>query len=304
MSKRILITGAQGFLAKAMVSYLSLHVRESQIIQMVRNHQLVAGNCYACDFEDQLKLDSFLREQNPDLIFHFAGGRYPDNDATFHANVTTTRLLLAALARTNLHHCRVILPGSAAEYGNLAVMHITEDSLPQPLSWYGLVKLMQTQLGLYAARDGQDVVVARMFNILGAGTPASLAMGMFAKQIVAIEQGSQPSITTKNLDGYRDFLDIDDVCAGLWDIARQGTKGEVYNLCSMQAVTIGDLLRQMLSLSTVSGIEILENRHDASASFNVIGSCQKLQQLSGWRPMVSITQSLENTLASYRRLKS
>src|SRR5438132_11013022 len=126
-----------------------------------------------------------LTDFNPQKILHFAGRRYSNDEITFQANVTTTRLLLTALQEARLKDCKMVLPGTAAEYGNLQ-QNITEDRLPQPLTWYGLVKFMQTQLGLYAARTGQHVVVARIFNICGAYTPEALAMGMFAKQIVDI----------------------------------------------------------------------------------------------------------------------
>jgi len=303
MFKRILITGANGFLASSMAAFLEMQVPQVVVTNMVRPkpNEKLPGGFLSCAFEDSEHLDRLLRDVQPEVIFHFAGGRYSNDEVTFHANVTTTRLLLASLARIKLNTCRVILPGSAAEYGNLSLPKITEDCLAQPLSWYGLVKLMQTQLGLFAARNGQEVLVARMFNILGARTPSTLAMGMFAKQIVAIEQGAVGVIKTKNLDGYRDFLDIEDVCAGLWGIAQFGVNGEIYNLCSEQAITIGDLLKHMLTQSTASGIDIQENKHDTSASFNVIGSCQKLHQLIGWKPKISITQSVENTLASYRQ---
>ena len=144
-------------------------------------------------------------------------------------------------------------------------------------------------------------MVVRMFNICGARTPASLVIGGFAQQIVAIEQGAKPVIKTKNLGGQRDFLDIEDICRGIWMIARKGKRGELYNLCSGRPATIRQLLRQMLKRAKVKGIGVQENKQDSSLSFDVIGSNAKLKSIVPWSARVSLERSLENTLAGYRR---
>ncbi len=299
---RIIITGANGFLGRSLARFIARSFPQAEVHGFIRKSTSLTCPVHLCDFTNLSHLTDLLTQVKPDYIFHFAGGRYPTNEETFSANINTTRLLLSALVEAQLSHCRLILPGSAAEYGNLSDGPLSESVLPKPLSWYGLIKYMQTELGLYASRNGQSVVVARMFNIQGTDTPASLAMGMFAQQIVEIEQGKEPVIKTKNLDGKRDFLDVEDACRGLMMIALYGINGEIYNLCSQKAVTIRDLLKQMLTMSTVQNIAIQEDRNAASASFNVIGSCHKLQQIAAWAPKVTIEQSLLNTLNSYRRL--
>ncbi len=298
---KVMITGVNGFLGSAIAQWLRSRYTDITLHGLARRPITNASfPIEICNLQDQGQLEIILNQCRPDIIFHFAGGRYPSDEDTFNANVQTTKVLLAALTQTNLKTSRVILPGSAAEYGNLLTSPITENELPKPLTWYGLVKYMQTELGLYASRNGQNLVVARMFNILGTGTPTSLALGTFAKQIVAIERGAPAIIKTKNLNGQRDFLDIDDVCEGLMALAKHGNSGEIYNLCSQHAVTIRDLLEQMIHLSTVANIQIEENTLDQSASFNVIGSSQKIVQLKSWHPSVSMQQSLLNTLNSYR----
>jgi len=85
---------------------------------------------------------------------------------------------------------RVIIPGTAAEYGIplAGIRKISERSLCRPISYYGLVKNMQTTMSLTFAREGMDVTVGRVFNILGHGVPATLAMGRFSQQIASVEK--------------------------------------------------------------------------------------------------------------------
>lgn len=292
MKKTILITGANGFLGSSMLKFLKTH-------QMLFNVQGIGRN--ECDLMDADKVQKFLQKIKPAYVFHFAGGRFNDDRQTLEANFETTKNICDAVGVLKIK-TRIIVPGSAAEYGNIKTKKlITEDCLPEPLGWYGFVKLLQANLGLYYARQGLDVVVARMFNICGANTPSSLAIGGFAKQIVAIEEGAPAVIKTKNLGGKRDFLDIEDICRGLWMIAQKGKKGEVYNLCSGHPTSIRESLKCLLRHSKIKSIKVEENKKDSSLSFDVIGSNRKLRSAGSWAMQVSLEQSLKNTLDSYRQ---
>jgi len=291
MKKTILITGAHGFLGASLWSFLTKNQKVFKVYGIARKQ---------CDLIKPGALRPILRQTKPAYIFHFAGGRTDDDRRMLEANFETTKNLLDAVAGMGIRP-RIIIPGSAAEYGNIhGKKLITENCLPKPLGWYGFVKLLQTNLGLFYARQGLDVVVVRMFNICGANTPSSLAIGGFAKQIVAIERGGRPVIRTKNLGGKRDFLDIEDICRGLWMAAQKGRAGEIYNLCSGRSFSIRELLRQLLRCANVQGIRLEENKQDSSLSFDVIGANAKLRSMGQWSALVSLEQSLKNTLASYR----
>ncbi len=303
-TKKVLILGVNGFLGSTMDKY-ARGLRGPVRVYGLSRRPLPGQrqDTYACDLNDMPRLKRVLGEIRPDIIFHFAGGRFPDEEKMFEANFNTTRNLLEALKGDQTFRPRVVIPGSAAEYGNIPGRKlITENCLPKPLGWYGFVKLLQTDLGLYYARQGLDVIVARMFNICGTHTPAPLAIGGFSRQIVAIERGGPPVIHTKNLEGKRDFLDVQDVCRGLWMIAQKGASGEIYNLCSGRPSSIRVLLRKLLAYTPVKGIAVEENKQDASFSFDVIGSNVKLRSLVDWSPRVSLEHSLRNTLASCREI--
>ena len=301
MKKTILITGVRGFLGSALWHFLTKNQNAFRVCGLARRRSQ-AGNIFTCDLIHQAPLKSILARIKPAYIFNFAGGRLGDDRRTMDANFETTNILLNAVAGMGIRP-RIIIPGSAAEYGNIQGKRlITENCLPQPLGWYGFMKLLQTNLGLFYARRGLDVVVARMFNICGANTPPSLSLGGFAEQIVAIERGARPVIKTKNLDGRRDFLDIEDICRGLWMIAQKGQSGEVYNLCSGRPSCIRELLHRLLSHAQIKGIRVEENRQDASLSFDAIGSNAKFKSIApAWSARVRLEQSIKNTLASYRR---
>ena len=170
-----------------------------------------------------------------------------------------------------------------------------------PTSWYGLTKYSQTLLGLMYAQKGADVVLARIFNICGYGMPETLALGKFAKQIAAIEEGKQEAaIQTGNLSGRRDFLDVEDVCAALMLLAEKGKAGEVYNVASGKFCRIRDLLKKMIRYSAVPKIVVREDKAASAESHDIAGRNSKLKGCTAWQPKTTIDQSLKNTLAFYR----
>lgn len=304
MKKTILITGANGFLGSYFLSFLGekKDIKIYGVSLSFKNQP--RSNLFACDLLRPKEFQSVLQRIKPSYIFHFAGGRYVNDQQTFDANFLTTKNLFESIKVLGLgRKTRVIIPGSAAEYGNIETKNkIVENCLPKPMGWYGFVKLLQTQLGVFYAQQDFDVVIVRMFNVSGACSPISLALGGFAKQIVDIENGADPVIKTKNLDGQRDFLDVKDVCRGLWAVALKGKSGQIYNLCSGRSSTIRDLLQQLLQYSTFKGIKIKENKDRASLSFDVIGSNKKIRLATQWASQVSLQQSLKNTLESYRKM--
>lgn len=291
----ILIIGVNGFIGRALWNYL----KERKFPLKVFGTHIKLEN----PILDLPDLKKILNRIRPDVIFHLAGGKPADENALWQANFLSTKILLDAVIGTGSFSPLIVVPGSAAEYGDLKTDRpVSERSEPRPLWWYGFVKYMQTNLGLMYARNGMDVRIARIFNVGGYGTPETLALGSFAQRIVRIERGETPAVLNVGLlSGRRDFVDIEDVCAALWAIARRGKKGETYNVCSGRAVNMRDLLRKMISLSAVR-IIVKEEQTAHSPSFDIVGSSAKLRRATGWRPQVTAEQSLRNTLRYYREL--
>ncbi len=301
-NKKILITGVNGFLGRALWRYLKKQNTGFQIYGLSRTDDGCDSGIFVCDLTAKDKLKAVLVSMRPDFIFHMAGGRMIDKKILFRSNYETTQCLLDVIQEIDIRP-RVIIPGSAAEYGRMCRTRrkVKETDTAMPVTAYGIAKFKQTKLGLDYARKGGDVVIARIFNVMGEGTPSTLAIGRFAEQIVRIEQGLQEKVMdTKNLESKRDFLDIKDICAGLWAVARDGSSGEIYNVCSGHPLEMGKALRGLLLLSRIKNVIIRKSKDSHSPSFDVIGSNMKLRSVSGWFPEVSLERSLKGTLDSHR----
>lgn len=299
---RVLITGVGGFVGRAMWDWLQKQPRPPEVFGLTRQRSAARDRRIKfCDMTDTRSLSRVLSGVDPDHIFHLAGGRSLNQRENWEENFGLTFNLLEVVEKLR-RSPRIIVPGSAAELGRVpdSIRQVTERYAPQPLGWYGFVKYRQTCLSLMYARRGLDIVVARIFNVLGRGTPAALAPGKFARDIVRLEQAAGKNILrTGFLGGRRDFVDIDDVCAALWALARKGKSGEVYHVCSSRAVAMRELVRRMLK-NTATAIRLQEDKKNVSGSFDVIGSNRKIRYTTGWRPRVSLAESVQATLASYR----
>jgi len=307
MKKRILITGVNGFIGGALRRFirdrnLNFEVFGIDLLKPAQADQQI----FVCDLNNHRKLQRILSKIRPEYIFHLTGGRIVGKKKLLQSNLLISQVLFETIKKVPNFWPRIIIPSTAAEYGNAGWRgkFITENANQRPISWYGFVKSMQTGLSLTYAQQGFDVVVGRIFNISGFGTPPTLVIGKFAYEISCIEKERKKKVIyTKDLAVRRDFLDIQDVCSALLAIAKDGQSGEIYNICSSKAYSIKDLLQKLLSYSGVRGVRIKEYKNGDGEVRDAIGSNLKIKGATRWRPQVPIEQSLLDTLNFYRVYK-
>jgi len=300
MAKKILITGVNGFLGKALWEYIKAKQFSFEVFGVDHAKLLSSRRLFLCDVSDKKDVLKIIYYIRPDYIFHLSGGRMNAEKELLRNNILATRVLLEVVNSVSNYCPRIIIPGSAAEYGR-TVSPVRETALTRPVSFYGLAKNTQTNLGLMYARTGLDVVVGRIFNVCGYGTPPTLSLGHFSREIALIEKSKKRLvIQTRNLRMKRDFLDIKDVCSALLKVAQGGKSGEIYNICSGNSFLMRDLLNELIGYSQVDNIAIKEDNESVQEVDISVGSNTKIKKVTGWKPKVTISQSLKSTLRFYR----
>ncbi|WP_114948843.1 NAD-dependent epimerase/dehydratase family protein [Microvirga calopogonii] len=256
---RILLTGSNGFLGR--------HILISTAASGVHLVCATRGDKGDCDKTvslgpgpwGQAEFEHALAVSQADVVLHCVGATHNgDFRQLFEANTFTAAGLLAA-ASTMTSPPRIILIGSAAEYGFVPAnaMPVSEDYLCQPRSQYGISKYAQTLLGLAASEHGLPVLTARLFNPVGVGMPRNLALPSFARRIT-MASNEDSVIRVGDIEVSRDFIDVTEVARILLSLARiPRWPWPIINLCSGRAYRLGSLLESMIAASGRSfGIEV------------------------------------------------
>ncbi len=301
--ERILLTGVSGYLGANMVRTIREVWPQSRLLGVARHRGEELG-CVriAGDLADKVWVRGLVKDFRPDLVLHFAahifGGDWRDY---FVGNIQTAANLLEAIVEEGVD-CRVFVPGSAAEYGNAQPenLPITEDCPFNPISPYGVSKAWQFELASFFARQrGADIVMGRIFNLIGPSMHENLSVGYFERQLRGIRRGSQPAeVRMWAPESRRDFLDVDDACRAVLSIVEHGRTGEPYNICSGRSVSIGALLMMMAERAGVSVSLVDDPRHAGRKGIpESYGSYRRLHALCGWRPTVELGDSIGRIFA-------
>lgn len=297
--KRALITGISGFVGKHLRNELlreGWHVFGFDI-------RVAGENVFVGDLSDRALLSQVMLACQPDAVFHLAGIiKSSDAQAYYTSNLFGTLNLLNAVLQLEKRP-KVVLASSSAVYGlTKSVRPITERSPLRPVTEYAVSKVAQETAALrYHYAFGLDVVIVRMFNLLGPGQSPDLACSAFARQIALAEFSEQTEIVTGNLDAKRDFVDVRDAARAFVLLAEKGEAGQAYNVCSGNAVAIQECLQEMMLQSQKQ----LSARVDAARVQKndvpvQVGSFQKLHKVTGWNPRISLKQSLSDLLNDWR----
>lgn len=304
--KRVLITGAAGFVGRSLDSFLKKDYPSYEVYGIDVSFKKSTPKYFKIDINDKRPLRNIIKNIKPHYIFHLAGcsqkiEKFPE---LVSINLFGTYSLLDSVQNGGNFKTRIIIPGSAAEYGRVLRrdLPVAEEHPLNPINFYGLSKMYQTSLALSYCRRGLDIVVGRIFNISGWASPRSLSVGNFAYEISLIERGcKKPVIETKDLNSGRDFLDIKDVCSALVSIAENGRSGRAYNICSGRSYKIRDALNYLIGLSNVARIKV-KSSSCGSEIKNIKGLIEKIKKDTKWEPKISISESLKNTLDYYRNI--
>ena len=298
--KTVLITGVKGFIGRHLYRRLKGSWSESHIVGLDRTSAPEDADVEPIDLLEPRAVTDFVRRLQPDYIFHLAGLTFSDDWSRLYThNVQATRVLLEASTSCG-RLPRVVVPGSAAEYGwvSPADLPLLESHRADPMSPYGVSKLWQTAAAQYYACQGVDVVVGRIFNLIGTGVSPASSIGSFADQLRRMKAGKAPrQLHAGNLSAKRDFLDIADVCDALIALAQTGRRGEIYNVCSGASVSMEHILTRMIELSEID-VQIVrdQDRLKSADVPDIYGSRNKLCRGTGWAPRVSLECSLRQLL--------
>ena len=307
---RVLVTGADGFVGRHTLSELARHGHD--VIAASLNPGQVNGiPVHKLDVTNSAEITRFVQDVDPDAVIHLAGlAHTKDTEGNlpllFDVNVASVSHLCEALrAAAKTRKRSVLIVSSAFVYGGghkEGLLTCDESTPLTPRGSYGYSKAAAEASALMYDGQGLKVYVARPFNHIGPGQHPSFVVAGFAQRIARAGDGDGEAIITGSLDSKRDFTDVRDVARGYRLILEKSPAQNTFVFGSGKPVRIQEIFSQLCQLSgknlTNTVDPALVRPNDDSI---VTGSSRLALDVLGWRPEISLRQSLEDAYKEFAR---
>lgn len=203
-----------------------------------------------------------------------------------HNVVATQRLLEAA---RDARVARFVYASSSSIYGDTDDLPMREDSLPRPISPYGVTKLAAEHLcWLYARSFGVPTVSLRYFTVYGPRQRPDMAFHRFLRgalrgeEITLYDDGEQT----------RDFTYVSDVVAANVAAAERGVApGAVFNVGGGSEVSLNQVITAVEALSG-QRLRIRREVRQKGDVRHTAADCGRARRELGFRPAVTLEQGL------------
>lgn len=235
-----------------------------------------------------------------DTVFHLAAliaipYSYVAPDSYVDTNVKGT--LNICQAARDAGTPRLLVTSTSEVYGTARYVPIDERHPKQPQSPYSASKIGADAIALsFHNAFNLNVTVVRPFNTYG---PRQSARAIIPSIIAQIASGCR-EIKVGDLSPTRDFNFVTDTCRGFIDIARaDNTAGLEINIATGKEVSMKDTLSTIARLMDADVNWVVDPqrlRPAGSEVFRLLGSNQKIKELTGWQPRVSLEEGLKKTI--------
>jgi len=312
-NKRVLVTGAGGFIGSHLVERLvELGARVRAVVRYNSRNDwgLLEVLSPAVTFPLEIRagdlVDPFWTLQvveGCDIIFHLAAlipipYSYIAPQQYVAANCTGTLNLLEAARRAGVE--RFVHTSTSETYGTAQYTPIDEKHPQRAQSPYAASKIAADKLvESYHLSFGIPAAIIRPFNTYG---PRQSARAVIPTMISQGLDGDD--IRLGLLTPRRDLTFVQDAVAAFLKVAEQpAAVGEVINVGSGAAVSIGEVAAMIIRLLGGNKRVIRDEarvRPGASEVMELLCDNRKAEALLGWHPQVGLEQGLRETIRFIR----
>jgi UDP-glucuronate 4-epimerase len=290
---RYLVTGAAGFIGSQLLRTL-----------VERGHDAVGWDAFTDYYDPALKEENArdlpvarvdIGEDELDLagfdgVFHLAGqpgvASFGDVFPVYvRQNVLASRRLFEEAAAAGT---RVVFASSSSIYGDAESYPTPEDTIPRPLSPYGITKLACEHLArAYSLEFGLEVATVRYFTIYGPRQRPDMA---FTKMVSRLADG-RPFDLYGDGSQSRSFTYVDDAVDATIAAMERAPGGATFNVGGGSEVS---MLEAIETLGRVSGrrLEIVRHPRREGDAARTAADTTRIRADLGWEPATSFEDGL------------
>jgi NAD dependent epimerase/dehydratase len=308
--KKILVTGADGFIGSHLVE------------KLIQDGHKVKAFVYYNSFNSWGWLDSLPKDilnqieifagdvrdpngvrtavKDVDMIYHLAAliaipYSYHSPDSYVDTNVKGTLNVLQAARDYNIE--RLIVTSTSEVYGTALYVPIDEKHPKQGQSPYSASKIGADAMADSFFRSfNLPVTIVRPFNTFGPRQSARAVIPTIITQLLA----GKTEIKLGALHPTRDLLFVKDTANGFVEIANsEKTIGHEINIATQQEISIKDLAQNLINIINPNAKIISDDvrlRPEKSEVERLLGAAEKIKSLTNWEPKYSLQEGLKQTI--------
>lgn len=309
-NKKILVTGADGFIGSHLVEVL---LNEGCTVRafVYYNSFNSWGWLDTLPKEKLSKIEIFMGDirdpngvrkamEDIDIVFHLAAligipYSYHSPDSYVDTNIKGTLNILQA-AR-DLRTEKVLVTSTSEVYGTAKFVPIDEGHPKQGQSPYSATKIAADYMAesFYRSFD-LPVTIVRPFNTYG---PRQSTRAVIPAIITQLLSGMK-EIKLGALSPTRDLVFVKDTVYGFIEIAKSDkTIGEEINIATQSEISVGDLAHRLTGMINPEAKIITDEirlRPEKSEVERLLGSNNKLINITTWKPKYSLDEGLRITI--------
>ena len=310
MTGTALVTGVAGFVGSHLAERLlkdGWQVRGVDCFTNTYARSIKEQNLAAAKGHPRFSLEEVdlakaeLREvvSGSDVVFHLAGQAGVRSSWGTEFEIYTERNILATqrlleVSREEGLHC-LVYASSSSIYGDTKALPVSEDTLPLPVSPYGVSKLAAEYLcRLYCTNYGLPTVSVRYFTVYGPRQRPDMAFHRLIRAILKNE--SFPLYG----DGKqtRDFTFVSDAVEATVRAA-SAEPGSVFNVGGGSRVTLNEVIAMIEELAGKRA-RIERQRKQAGDVRHTWADTSRIRDAIGFEPQVALREGLEREVAWLR----
>ena len=292
--KKVLVTGASGFIGQRLCRYLSeQHAEIHAISRLIRTTPEADIRWWQGDLADEERVEALFAAVKPDIVFHLASEVTGGRDLslimpTFRCNLMSAVNILVAAERNECQ--RVVMAGSLEEPDQ-------DDINAVPCSPYAAAKWAANGYArMFHALYGTSVVIARLFMVYGPGQQDLRKLIPYVT--LSLLRGEQPKLSS----GRRpvDWIYVNDVVTGLLNLGHvPGVDGAVVDLGFGELVTTREVVETLRDIIGGPQPEFgaLPERPMERVKAADVGATYRML---GWKPAVPLREGLQKTVEWYQ----